>query len=160
MVRQSHRLANQAQGATFSILARVCEIEREGQADVKCVVRVPSFLPPWGRERKLETDLGEPIYVQTYGGQGGAAQALEYQIIVIDTDGRWSAVSYQGRSIQPGYYQLTTLSIQSLSSLGCTAGSLGLQQGVVGEKYVRNPIGCRIMIIVTKIMTMSIAGND
>lgn len=68
---------------------------------------------------------------------GGAVQQYGLDISKgEDVDGRWLFFSFEGVSIPPGYFHLTTLLTQSLSDLSCDAGSVGLVNAAVTDPEV------------------------
>lgn len=75
----------------------------------------------------------EQIYVDVVSGFGGSAASLDMDVSVGEFDGRWLLFSLQGLVIAPGYYHLTTLVIESLTSLECVPGTLGLIAGVISD---------------------------
>lgn len=74
-----------------------------------------------------------------FGGEG-AANGLT---VTGGIDGKWLIVSFSGGTIDPGYYHLTTLEIESLQSKGCLPGNFILTKGVVSDPFVSSVIANR-----------------
>ena len=112
-----------------------------GQADTICSSKLvrknnQSCTPS---HNSLQFDIGgdETKSVQLLGSFGGAVQQYGLEVAKgEDVDGRWLFFSFEGLSIPPVYFHLTTLLTESLSDLSCDAGSVGLVNAAVTDPEV------------------------
>ena len=79
---------------------------------------------------------GQEVFVETLSGSGGIVEGTQF-FVGTGIQGKWLTISYAGEFVAPGFYLLTVLETESLSTKGCKEGSINLQNGEIYDPSVR-----------------------
>lgn len=79
--------------------------------------------------------VDQVTFIDAISGFGGEAD-VNNLLVSAGIEGKWLTFSLTGGNIQPGYYHLTTLNIESLQSKGCLPENFVLTKGVVADELV------------------------
>lgn len=69
---------------------------------------------------------------------GGGGVTIDNDLKVsIEVEGSWLTISLTGELMEPGFYLLTILEMESLSAKGCAPESVNLQNAIIAGVKVR-----------------------